>query len=144
MTTTKRPATNAMILLLCSEPIIRSVMKETLEQAGYVVRGTGDLGTAVDMIGASKIDLLITYPYVESISGHEAAKYLRGKNPHMGVLVVAGLLRDDRLEYRAILENFDIFPDPFSSDQLIEKVEHVLHSSTSRGVQKAAGDAQNH
>jgi DNA-binding NtrC family response regulator len=144
MTTTKRPATNAMILLLCSEPIIRSVMKETLEQAGYVVRGTGDLGTAVDMIGASKIDLLITYPYVESISGHEAAKYLRGKNPHMGVLVVAGLLRDDRLEYRAILENFDIFPDPFTSDQLIEKVEHVLHSSTSRCVQKAAGDAHNH
>jgi len=141
MTTTKRPATNAMILLLCSEPIIRAVMKEALEEAGYVVRDTGDLGTAVEMIGASKIDLLITYPYVESISGHDAAKYLRGKNPHMGVLVVAGLLRDDRLQYRAILENFDIFPEPFTTDQLVEKVERVLQSSTSRGVHRAAGDA---
>jgi len=50
-----------MILLLCSEPIIRSVMKEVLEQAGYAIRATGDLGTAVDMLAASKIDLLITY-----------------------------------------------------------------------------------
>jgi DNA-binding NtrC family response regulator len=139
MITTRRPATNAMILLLCSEPIIRAVMKEALEHAGYVVRATGDLGTAVDLIGASKIDLLITYPYVESISGHEAAKYLRGKNQNMGVLEVAGLLQDDRLQYRAILENFETFPAPFTRDQLIEKVEEVLHSSATRGAHKAAG-----
>ena len=128
-----------MILLLCSEPIIRSVMKEALEQAGYVVRATGDLGTAVDMLAASKIDLLITYPYVESISGHEAAKYLRGRNQQMGVLVVAGLLADDRLQYRAVLEQFEVFPQPFTRDQLIETVEEVLKTSSSRGSQKAAG-----
>src|ERR1700733_12706152 len=107
MITTKRPATNAMILLLCSEPIIRAVMKEALEEAGYVVRATGDPGTAGEMLAASKIDLLITYPYVESISGHDPAKYLRGKNQLMGVLEVAGLLQDDRIQYRSILENFD-------------------------------------
>jgi len=138
-TNNKRPATNAMILLLCSEPIIRAVMKEALEDAGYVVRATGDLGAAVDMIGASQIDLLITYPYVESISGHEAAKYLREKNQHMGVLLIAGLLQDDRLQYRAILEKFDLFPPPFTTDQLIEKVEEVLQTCCSRGVHKAAG-----
>jgi len=139
MNITKRPTTNAMILLLCSEPIIRAVMKEALEQAGYVVRGTGDLGTAVDMMAASRIDLLITYPYVESISGHDAAKYLRGRDPHMGVLVVAGLLQDDRLQYRAILEQFDVFPAPFTTGQLVEKVEEVLRASVSRGGDKAAG-----
>jgi DNA-binding NtrC family response regulator len=139
MTPIKRPATHAMILLLCSEPIIREVMKEALEQAGYVVRATGDLGTAVDLIGASKIDLLITYPYVESISGHEAAKYLRGRAPHMGVLLIAGLLQDDRLQYRDILEKFDAFPAPFTADQLIEKVEEVLQARCSRGAHQAAG-----
>jgi DNA-binding NtrC family response regulator len=139
MTPIKRPATNAMILLLCSEPIIREVMKEALEQAGYVVRATGDLGTAVDLIGASKIDLLVTYPYVESISGHEAAKYLRGRAQHMGVLVVAGLLQDDRLQYREILEKFDTFPAPFTAEQLIEKVEEVLQTCCSRSAHKAAG-----
>lgn len=42
--------------------------------------------------------------------GNEAAKYLRERNPHMAVLVVAGLLDDDRYTYRADLENFRKFP----------------------------------
>jgi DNA-binding NtrC family response regulator len=123
-----------MILLLCSEPVVRLVMKEVLNQAGYVVQATGDLGTAVDMIAESKIHLLITSPYVESIPGHEAGKYLRGKNPQMGVLEVAGLLDDDRLRYRAELERFEIFPPPFTAAQLIEKVEEALKAAQERAA----------
>ena len=139
---TKRSNTNAMILLLSSEPVVRSVMKEILEQAGYVVLATGSFGVAVDMLACGSIDLLITHPYIETIPGHEAAKYLRAKNPHrMGILIVAGLLDDDRLQYRAELEHFEIFPPPFTATQLIEKVEEVLkalqaapESRKSRGV----------
>lgn len=118
-----------MILLLSSEPVVRSVMKEALERAGYVVLATGSLGVAVDMLASAKIELLITHPYIDNISGHEAAKYLRARNPHkMGVLIVAGLLNDDRLQYRADLEEFEIFPTPFTVAQLIEKVEQVLRT----------------
>jgi len=131
----KRVDTNAMILLLCSEPLIRSVTKEILQRAGYVVQATGDLGTAVDILADSKIDILITDPYVESIPGHDAAKYLRGKNPQMGVLVVAGLLEDVRLQNRTVLEGFEEFPQPFTADQLIDKVEQVLK----RAQKRAAG-----
>lgn len=123
-----------MILLLGSEPILRAVMKEALEQAGHVVLATGNLGTAVDMLADCKIDLLITHPYVDSIAGHEAAKYLRGKNPQMGVLLVAGLLDDDRLKYRADLAGFDVFPAPFTAAQLIEKVEEVLRATEERAT----------
>ena len=116
-----------MILLLSSEPVVRSVMKEALERAGYVVLATGSLGVAVDMLASAKIELLITHPYIDNIPGHEAARYLRAKNPHkMGVLIVAGLVNDDRLQYRAELEEFEIFPPPFTAAQLIEKVEEVL------------------
>jgi len=107
-------------------------MKEALGRAGYVVQATGDLGTAVDTLSESKIDLLITYPYVESIAGHDAAKYLRGRNPQMGVLVVAGLLDDDRLQYRADLEKFELFPPPFTTAQLMVKVKEVLETMQKR------------
>ena len=69
---------NVMILLLSSEPIVRSVMKEVLEHAGYVVIATGSFATAVERL--RDCDLLITHPYVECIPGHEAAKYLRERN----------------------------------------------------------------
>lgn len=126
---TKRCERNATILLLSSEPVIRGVMKEALERAGYVVLATGGFGTAVDKLADCKIDLLITHPYVDSIPGHEAAKYLRTRNPKMAVLLVAGLLDDDRLEYREDLERFETFPRPFTAAQLVAKVEEVLKTA---------------
>jgi CheY-like chemotaxis protein len=115
-----------MILLLASEPVFRSVLKEVLERAGYVVLATGSLGAAVARLKDSGIDLLITHPYVDNITGHEAARYLRTKNPGMGVLIVAGLLDDDRLQYRAALEEFQIFPPPFTVAQFTQQVAAVL------------------
>jgi DNA-binding NtrC family response regulator len=133
MAITKQPQTNAMILLLSSEPVVRAVIREALEKAGYTVLATGSLGAAVEAIAYSSIDLLITHPYIENIPGHEAAKYLRSKNPHrMAVLIVAGLLDDDRLQFRADLEKFEIFPPPFTVAQLIHKVEEVLKTPQSK------------
>ncbi|MGP0074324.1 MAG: response regulator [Bryobacteraceae bacterium] len=114
------------ILLLISEPLVRQVIREELERAGYVVMATGDLGTAVDRIGECKPDLLIISPYVETISGFQAAQYLQSRCPSMRLLMAAGLLADDRLQYRAELEKVEIFPKPFNGAQLLAKVQKVL------------------
>ena len=135
MTVITSPETSATILLLSSEPVVRSVMKEALEHVGYIVLATGELGGAVDWLTSADVDLLITHPYIDNISGHEAAKYLRSKKPHkMAVLIVAGLLDDDRLQYRAELEEFKIFPPPFAASQLIEEVGKVLSVSQERSA----------
>jgi DNA-binding NtrC family response regulator len=122
----------AMILLLSSEPVLRSAMKEVLERAGYVVLATGSLEVAVDTLSRGRIELLITHPYVDNITGHNAAKYLQARNPAMGVLIVAGLLDDDRLKDRANIAGFEIFPPPFTAAQLIEKVDQVLKAAQGR------------
>jgi DNA-binding NtrC family response regulator len=116
------------ILLLISEPLVRLVIHEELERAGYVVMATGDLGTAVERIGESPPDLLMISPYIETIAGHQAAKYLQSRCPGMRLLMVAGLLADDRIQTRAELENIEIFPQPFTGAQLLEKVHKVLNA----------------
>ena len=121
-----KAAMETTILLLSSEPLARQVMREVLERAGYVVMATGDLGTAVDRLQECKADLLMISPYVETITGHDAAKYLQGRCPGMRILMVAGLLADDRLQNRAVLERVEIFPKPFTGAELLEKVKHVL------------------
>jgi hypothetical protein len=73
------------ILLLSSEPVVRLVMQEVLERAGYVVMATGDLGVAVQRMGEATPDLLVISPYVESISGYDAAKYLHSRRTEMRV-----------------------------------------------------------
>jgi DNA-binding NtrC family response regulator len=114
------------ILLLVSDPLVRSVLEETLEREGYVVRATGDLGQAVDRLKESVPDLLITRTYVQSMPGHEAAVYLLAKCPTMRVLMVGGLLDDKRLKYRAELQGFEVFPKPYTAAELLQKVKEVL------------------
>jgi len=119
------------ILLLVSDPIVRSVMEEFLTREGYTVLAVGDLGQAADCLKDSAPDLLITRTYVQNLTGHEAAKYLRNKCMKMKVLLVGGLLDDDRLQNREVLEGFEVFPKPYPAAELLEKVKKVL--STSRG-----------
>jgi two-component system, OmpR family, phosphate regulon response regulator PhoB len=117
---------NAMILLLISDSVARVVILETLEHAGYTVMAAGDLGTAVTRLKESKPDLLIVSPYIEEISGYEAARFLRTKCHGLPVLMVAGIIDDDRLEYRLALDGFEIFPKPYTAGALLQKVKDVL------------------
>src|SRR5579864_51990 len=114
------------ILLLMSDPLVRAVVCETLEGAGHLVVPAGDLGSALDWLKQCTPDLLITRTYVSSLPGHEAASYLRAKRPLMRVLILGGLLDDDRLRNRVTLAGFDVFPKPYSGAQLVEKVKEIL------------------
>jgi DNA-binding response OmpR family regulator len=114
------------ILLLVSDPIVRSVMEETLDREGYTVWATGSLGRAVDYMKQAPPDLLITRTYVEGLPGHEAAKYLRTKCVTMKILMVGGLLADDRLYHREALEGFEVFPKPYPASELLQKIKEVL------------------
>jgi len=114
------------ILLLISDGLVLSVFREALEHEGYMVVPSGDLGSAVDRLKELTPDLLITRTYVSEMTGHDAAKYLRTKCPSMRVLLVGGLLDDDRLQNREALAGFDVFPKPYSATELMAKVKDVL------------------
>jgi DNA-binding response OmpR family regulator len=120
------PMLNKTILLLGSDPISRSVVQELLENSGYSVFPAGDLGEAVDSLKKAPPDLLIVRAYIEDIPGYDAATFLRTKLPGLRVLMVSGLIDDDRVLYRMALEGFEVFPKPFTSAALLEKVKEVL------------------
>jgi DNA-binding response OmpR family regulator len=124
------PLMKSTILLFASDPLVRSVLKETLEHEGYTVIAVGELGSAVDRMEEYTPDLLIIRGYVEGLPGHDAAVYLRTKH-FMKVLVVGGLLDDDRLQLRESLAGFEVFPKPYGAAELLEKVKQVL--ATPRG-----------
>src|ERR1700691_3883757 len=101
-------------------------MDDVLDHAGYTVLSTSDLGQAVDRLKNFTPDLLIIRTYVQNLPGHDAAKYLRTKCPGMRVLMVGGLLDDERLQDRMLLQGFAVFPKPYSAAALLEKVREVL------------------
>jgi DNA-binding response OmpR family regulator len=121
-----KTTTNTTILVLSSEAIVRSVIQDILETKGYAVLATGDLGRAVDWLKNYQPDLLIIRLYVEGMSGFEAATFLRTKSPGLRVLMLGGLIEDDRLKTRVALEDFNIFPKPITATDLLNKVRDML------------------
>ena len=117
---------NKTILLMGSDPVVREVIQEALQDAGYLVVAAGDLGTAVDRIKETKPDLLMIRSYVEGIPGYDAANFLRTKCPGLPVLMTGGLIDDDRLRYRMAVGGFDVFPKPYTAAALLAKVKEVL------------------
>jgi DNA-binding response OmpR family regulator len=121
------PLVQSTILLLVSDPLVRTVLEETLEHAGYTVMRAGDLGQAVDRMKESAPDLLIVRGHVQSLPGHDAAIYLRKKCLTMKVIILGGLLDDERLRNREALQGFEIFPKPYPAAELLQKVKDVLN-----------------
>jgi len=120
----------ATILLFHSAPLVRQVIREILEQAGHVVRATGDLGIAVDMVRETPPHLLLIDMYVANINGHDAALYLRQKCPALRVLMVGGVPDDPRIDVRLANEGFAVFPPPFAPAELLARVKEILAKET--------------
>ncbi|HWE52563.1 MAG TPA: response regulator [Bryobacteraceae bacterium] len=114
------------ILLLISDTAVREIIRDILTREGYLVIPTSEIGVAIDRLKELKPDLLLIRPDIHSMSGHEAALYLRTKCPGMRVLMVGGLPEHPRLDDRESLQNIHVFPKPFAPQELIGKVEEML------------------
>lgn len=117
---------NTTILFLGWDPTLRRVICDVLESGGYGVLAASEVGEALDRIKECTPDLLMVRHYTESMSGHDAALYLRRACPGIPVLLVGGILDDDRLEDREFLQGFEVFPKPFKAAELLDKVKEVL------------------
>jgi DNA-binding NtrC family response regulator len=123
-----RDRENTLIMLLISDPEMRTVIRDSLASRGYLVQATSELGDAVDRMKEATPDLLIIRPYINSMPGHDAVKFLRTKCPGLRVLMVGGLMDDTRISYRDVIERIHVFPKPFTADQLLHAVEDALRS----------------
>jgi DNA-binding response OmpR family regulator len=113
-------------MLLISDPDMRAVIRDSLTSQGYLVLATADIGKAVDRLKDGPPDLLIIRPYINSMPGHEAVKFLRTKCPGLRVLMVGGLIDDTRITYRDLIQNIHVFPKPFTHEELLGAVQEAL------------------
>ena len=117
---------NTTILLLVSDPVMRHVLHDALDDAGYLVVMASELGAAVDRLHEMRPDLLITRPYINSMTGQIAADYLRTKRNGLPIMIVAGYMEDDRIRDQNAIEDFHVFPPSFTRDEFLGEVHKIL------------------
>jgi DNA-binding response OmpR family regulator len=115
-----------IILLLASDPAVRKAICNALESKGYCVLPADNVDAAAKCLKTYTPDLLIVRQYTESMSGHEAAVFLRRISNGIPVLMVSGLIEDVDLEARSSVMGFEVFPKPFAAEELLDKVNAML------------------
>ena len=116
------------IVVIDSEPTVCAVVTAILEHAGYAVRATGEFREALEMLRAERPDLVLTNVFLRGIPGHDAMRAIKELFPGLPVLMVSGLPCDEVISTWTGEVGFDVFPKPFRSDSLVEKVRQVLET----------------
>ena len=120
----------AQILVVDDNPMIRTVIRSALEDAGHDVTTAASGERALQAVaGDSAFDMILTDVVMPEMSGADLVRALRTSSPSTKILVMSG--RIDGYALRAMtspkaLGAHGSIEKPFTSDRLVSKVAQVL------------------
>ncbi len=120
------------IVVVDSEPVVRSVVTKILQREGYLVHSTDDVKKALEMIKNCTPKLVLTNVYLKGITGHDAMRLLKDHCPGLPVLMVSGLPDETAIQQWIGEDGFDTFPKPFQASALVDKVRKVIRRASEK------------
>ncbi|MCK6481370.1 MAG: response regulator [Planctomycetaceae bacterium] len=137
-----RPTT---VLVAEDEEGTRKFLCAALRAEGYTVLEAENGGAAERAAGrfGVPVDLLVTDYVMPDFDGHELARRLRERFPHLKVLIVSGHIEEESVQKGVLEETFKrgaaFLQKPFDAEDLARKVRAVL--LTQRPASTAPGGA---
>jgi len=124
--------TNAKILLIDDEAVIRRVAKRMVETGGFhvTVAQDGKEGVALYKESPEAFDLVMCDLIMPEMNGIETAEHLREINPDVKVLFMSGYGLHDHPELSNSNENVFI-QKPFQTEIIIQKIKDQLQPKSS-------------
>jgi PAS domain S-box-containing protein len=118
------------VLVVEDDVPVRSIMKRTLEDAGYRVLETGSAAEALEIVGQNNrtISLILTDVIMPGQSGRELADRIATLSPRIPVLFISGYTDGD-IERRGLLRPGAAFlQKPVTPDALVRAVQRQLEA----------------
>ena len=78
------------ILVIDDENVIRELMREILERAGYDTIGAGTADEALDLLADNEIGLVVSDIVMPGLTGLELLEEVRARRPSLPVILVTG------------------------------------------------------
>lgn len=118
------------ILVIDDEDIIRTLLMDTLQLAGYLcdTAMSGKEGLC-KLRKENNYDLLITDIRLPDISGLEILKIVNRKYPFIPVIVITGFASIENTKTALRMGAVDYIPKPFSSGTVLSAVGNAINSS---------------
>ena len=117
--------TNA-VLVVEDEALVRMLVVQALEDAGFSVSEAAEAGTAMDLLRADDgIRLMVTDVGLPGINGRQLADQARAHRPDMKVLFMTGYA-DTSLIEKALPSGFGLIHKPFDLDDLAAQAQALI------------------
>ena len=122
-----RPA-GQKVLIVEDEAMIRSNVRECLQQLGYQVLEAESGEVAVQLCGKHRgeIDLVLTDLVMPGMSGHELASELAHRHPEIKMLFMSGYTEDSAARRDILMRGSAFLQKPFSVGDLSTAVQQAL------------------
>ena len=117
---------NTSILLAEDNDVVREVLRELLEQAGYTVSVCGTGTAALELLSSGSVDLLIADLLMPEMDGIELIRRLHLLRPALRVIAISGDLNSRLQQSAASLGAKAMLQKPFSCDELFLTIQSVL------------------
>jgi len=123
-----------LILIVDDDAVILHFMKTVLEIAGYRCETAANSQAALELVGSTDFDMMITDIVMPKMDGLELTQKAKGLRPGMPVIVTTGLV--DNFSYDGALEAgaSDFLKKPFTEKELIARIRHVKRQEEIRNL----------
>lgn len=113
------------ILVVEDEALIRMLIAEELEEAGYAVREAETADGALAILGDAAVDLVITDIRMPGMrTGLDVAAWLRANHPQTRIVVMSGFVHE---EVTTTAAQYDVFiRKPFKPADLLDHARTLL------------------
>jgi PAS domain S-box-containing protein len=124
------PDASETVLVVEDEPLVRELVAEMLQSAGYQVLVAGGGAEAIRLAEshAGPIQLLLTDVVMPELGGRELARQLADRRPEVRVLYMTGYTDDVVLRHGDLGPGAAILQKPFTAAALARQVREALGS----------------
>jgi two-component system NtrC family sensor kinase len=126
---------NESVLVVEDDPQVNKLAVETLEERGYRVLSAPDGPTALRMLDAAPIDLLLTDVVLPNgMNGRQLSEEVLRRRPDVKVLFVTGYTRNAIIHHGRLDPDIDLLTKPFTADALTRKIRQILDGKQPAGA----------
>ena len=113
------------VLIVDDEEIIRALLSDWLELAGYETHAASDGFEGLRLLGEHRPNLVISDIMMPEMDGYEFCRLVR-KSTNVPIMMITGIAGDDKEEVRRELGINDYMTKPFDIEEVLDRVDTLV------------------
>lgn len=115
------------VLVVEDDPSVRLLVREVLEELGYVTLEAGDATQALPILRSEQaLDLMVSDVGLPGMNGRQLAEIAREHRPDLPILFVTGYAENAAIRAGFLGTNMGMITKPFALDALAAKIDQMV------------------